>query len=205
MRRLILIVPVLLFALLVGGCGGSSSTTAGGSSGSSSTTAGGSSSSAGSSSMSPSSSASSSSAGSATSCPTSNTKSFAKTRFATDVGGSLFLVRRYLLQPYQAGKFTKGAKGRTLAIVKAGVAAATTAKLLKNASENAKANPTLCKTVAQPLATLSTSVGDLVSGLKSGTLNPGTIATLTGLVSKVKGGASKAGVPITEQQVPIGG
>jgi len=195
MRRWILIVPVLLFTLLVSGCGGSSSTTAGGSAGSSTTTTGGSSPADG----------ASSTASSAASCPTSNTKSFAKVRFATDVGGSLFLVHRYLLRPYQAGKFTKGAKGRVAAIVKAGVAAATTAKLLKNASVNAKANPTLCRTVAEPLATLSTAVGDLVSGLRSGSLDPGTIATLTGLVNKVKGGASKAGVPITEQQVPIGG
>jgi len=119
----------------------------------------------------------------------------------TDVGGSLYLMRRYVLQPYQAGKFTKGAPGRTSAIVKAGIAAATTAKLLKNASDNAKANPTLCKTVAAPLATLSASVGDLVSGLKSGSVNAGAIGTLGGLLNKLKSGAQ----PVKEQQVGIGG
>lgn len=196
MRKRILIVPALLFTLLVGGCG--SSTTAG----SSSTTT---SSSAVTSSAPATDSSTSSAATSSTDCPTSNTKSFAKTRFVTDLGGSLFLVNRYVVNPYQAGKFTKGASGRTLAIVKAGVAAATTAKLLKNATENAKANPTLCKTIAGPLSTLSTSISGVVSSLKSGSLDTGAISGLTGLLSTVKSGASKAGVPVTEQQVGLGG
>ena len=191
MRSRMLIVPMLLLTLLVGGCGGSSSSNAGGSS-SSGSSAG-------------SSPASSSSATSeAASCPTSNTRSFAKARFVTDIGGSLYLMRRYVLQPYQAGKFTKGAKGRTAAIVKAGIAGATTVKLLKNASENAKANPTLCKTVAAPLATLTNSVGDVVNAAKSGSLNGGTVAALGGLLSRIKTGASQAGVPVSEQQVPLG-
>ncbi len=148
---------------------------------------------------------SSSSGPSSASCPTSNTRAFAKARFVTDLGGSLFLMNRYVVQPYQAGKFTKGASGRTIAIVKAGVAAATTAKLLKNAAANAKANPTLCKTVAGPLTTLSTSLGGVVSSLKSGSLNTGALSGITGLLSTVKNGAAKAGVPVTEQQIPLGG
>jgi len=121
------------------------------------------------------------------------------------MGGSLYLMRRYVVQPYRAGTFSKGAKGRTAAIVKAGLAAVTTAKLVKSASENAKANPTLCKTVAQPLAALFTSVSDLARGFKSGSVDSGTIATLSGLLTKAKSGASHAGLPVAEQQVPLGG
>jgi len=193
MRNRFLIVPVLLFTLLVGGCGGASPTTAdAGSASSTSQSAGGSSSS--------SSAGTSSSAG----CPTSNTRTFAKTRFLTDVGGSLFLMNRYVLKPYQAGKFKKGASGRTFAIIKAGAAAVATAKLLKNATENAKANPTLCKTLAGPLTDLSNAVSGAVDGLKSGSLDTGALAGLSGLVGSVKSGAGKAGLPITEQQVPLG-
>lgn len=114
-------------------------------------------------------------------------------------------MNRHVVQPYQGGKFTKGASGRTIAIVKAGVAAATTTKLLKNATANAKAkakaNPTLCKTVTGPLTTLSTSLGGVVSSLKSGSLNTGALSGITGLLSTIKNGASKAGVPVTEQQI----
>lgn len=140
-----------------------------------------------------------------TACPTSNAKSFAKTRFVTDVGGSLYLMNRYVLAPYKAGKFAKGASGRTVAIVKAGVAAATTAKLIKNAKANAQANPTLCKTVSGPLTQLSSSLGGLGGALKSGSVNPGAIAGVGGLLSSVKRLAGKAGVPVTEQPVPLGG
>lgn len=142
---------VLLCALVVGGCGSSKTVSTGpasaaaSSSASASAPSGGSTAASGSLSPGGGSTAASGSPspGAASSCPTANTRSFAKTRFVADVGGSLFLMRRYVLQPYQAGSFRKGAKGRTKAIIKAGVAAATTAKLVKNASENAKANPTL--------------------------------------------------------------
>jgi len=200
MRSRVLIVPALLFTLLVGGCGGSST---------GSTTAAGTSSSSSSSSMAGSSSSSmsppSSTVGtSSTSCPTSNSKSFAKTRFVTDLGGALFLMKRYVLAPYQAGKFTKGATGRTFALVKAGAAVATSTKLLKNAQSNAKANPTLCKTVSGPLTKLTSGLGGLVSGLKSGSLSGGAVSGISGLLGSVKSGATKAGVPVTEQQVPLG-
>lgn len=190
MRSRILIVPALLFALLVGGCGAATSNTTAARGSTTSSQPAGSASSTGPSSSAP--------------CPTSNTRSFAKTRFVADVGGSLFLMNRYILAPYQAGKFRKGASGRTFAIVKAGIAAASTAKLLSNAAANAKANPTLCKSVAGPLSQLSTTLSGAVSSLKSGTLDTGALAGLSGLVGSVKAGAAKAGIPLSEQQVPLG-
>ncbi len=102
-------------------------------------------------------------------CPTQNTKAFAKSRFVADLGGSLFLLHRYIVKPYQAGTFTKGANGRTVALIKAAAAAAATAKLLSNAKDNAKANPTLCRNVAGPLGQISGQLGNLVSSLS---LNP---------------------------------
>jgi len=140
---------------------------------------------------------------SGTQCPTSNTRSFAKTRFVSDLGGSAFLIRRYLYQPYTEGKFTKGHSGRTVALVKAAAASATIVKLLKNASLNAKGNPLLCKTVAGPLSSLASTIGGLTGSLGSGSLSPGILGGLGGTVSGLLGKAKSAGVPVTEQPVPV--
>jgi len=137
-------------------------------------------------------------------CPTQNTKAFAKSRFVADLGGSLFLLHRYIVKPYQAGTFTKGANGRTVALIKAAAAAAATAKLLSNAKDNAKANPTLCRSVAGPLGQISGQLGNLVGSLRSGAVNPGTIAGLSGLASTVQQKAGAAGVAVQEQPTPLG-
>jgi|GEM_PF-1130413 len=199
MSRRVLIVPIMALALLVSGCGGSSSKTVTAVGGDTVTSAQASQPTAGASTGSTSGAEASSS-----SCPTSNTRTFAKTRFASDVGGSLFLMNRYVLKPYRLGKFTKGVSGRTLAFVKAGVAIATTAKLVKNATENAKANPTLCKAVSAPLTQLSEALSGLKDGLKTGTLAEGVIPGLSGLADTVKSKAADGGFPVTEQPAQLG-
>ena len=184
MRHRLLPVLTLVLALVLGGCGGGGSTESGASS--------------------PAATATSSGGTTATACPTENTRSVAKTRFVADVGGALFLLNRYIVNPYQKGSFTKGADGRTAALIKAGLAAAATAKLVSNARENAKANPTLCKTIAGPLDQLAASLNGVVDGLKSGSLDAGAIGGLSGLLGSLKQKAAEAGVPVTEQPVPLG-
>lgn len=137
-------------------------------------------------------------------CPTAATRSFAKTRFAADVGGAAFLINRYLYQPYSAGKFQQGANGRTVALVKAAAAAAASAKLLKNATENAKADPTLCKTLAGPLTQLSTTLDSLTGSLRNGTFNPALLGGLGGAVSGLIGKAEQAGIPIEQKDPGLG-
>lgn len=70
------------------------------------------------------SSASSGGTDAAASCPTSNTRSFAKTRFVGDVGLAIGTFHRYLWKPYQAGSFKKGANGRIKALLKGGATVA---------------------------------------------------------------------------------
>jgi hypothetical protein len=183
MRNRLVVALSLALALVLGGCGGGGSSSTGASSGPAA----------------PSSSVSAS----ATACPTENTRSFAKTRFVADVGGSLFLINRYIVRPYRAGTFAKGANGRTAALIKAGLAAAATAKLVSNARENAKANPTLCRTVAGPLDQLAGSLNGVVDGLKSGSLDAGAIGGISGLLGSLQQKAAAAGVPVQEQQVPL--
>ena len=183
MRHRLLPALALVLALVLSSCGGGGSTESGASS--------------------PASTATSTGGTSTTDCPTENTRSFAKTRFVADVGGALFLLNRYIVNPYQKGSFTKGADGRTAALIKAGLAAAATAKLVNNARENAKANPTLCKTIAAPLDQLAASLNGVVDGLKSGSLDAGAIGGLSGLLGSLKQKAAAAGVPVTEQPVPL--
>jgi len=133
-----------------------------------------------------------------TSCPTSNTRSFAKTRFVSDLGGAAFLIRRYLYQPYTQGSFSKGHPGRTAALAKAAATAVTVVHLLKNASLNAKGNPTLCKAVAAPLSGLTSTVSGLTGPLHSGA-GLGALGGLGGSVTGLLGKSKTAGLPVTEQ------
>jgi len=108
--------------------------------------------------------------------------------------GAAFLIRRYLYEPYPAGSFSKGHSGRTVALIKAAATAATVVHLLKNASANAKANPTLCRLIATPLASLtSTLTGSLTSGTASSGVLGGLGGAVTGLLGKAQGG----GVTVT--------
>ena len=96
---------------------------------------------------------------SATSCPTSDTTGFAKTKFVLHTGLAFGAFHRYLYKPFKAGTFQSGAHGRISALVKAGLAALFVKREVRLASEDVKANPTLCKMIAAPLR----KVGDKIS------------------------------------------
>lgn len=186
-----LAVPAAILSVgLVAGCGPDSSSS---SSSSSNTSAAASSSG----SSSTASSGSNSANAKNVSCPTENTRKFAKTRFATDIGLAAGTFHRYLWKPYQAGTFKKGADGRVMAIVKGAGTAALDLKLLKNAADNAKANPTLCKTIAQPLS----DAIDKMSNIDKSALLAGNLGGLAGVESSLKSvmNSSKSqGVDINE-------
>jgi len=183
MRRLAAL--LVLFSLLLTGCGGQDSETKASGSGASASSSG------------------DTSDGAAASCPLTSTRKFAKTRFVADVGGAAFLVRRYIYQPYQAKSFDKGASGRRVALLKAAAAAAGSAKLLKNASDNAKADPTLCKTVAGPLSKLTDTLEGLRGQLGTGTLDPAVLGGLGGAVSGLLDSSKQGGVEVQEQPTDL--
>ena len=143
-----------------------------------------------------SSSASSSSSAKPIDCPTENTRKFAKTRFATDIGLTAGTFRRYLWKPYKAGTFQKGADGRTKALIKGGATAALDLKLLDNAVKNAQANPTLCKTIAQPLGTAVENVKNMKGDLTSG--NFASIMAANTALSQIMSGSQQQGIKIDE-------
>lgn len=185
----VIAVPAIASLALVAGCNGSKSAS------SSSSAASNAASTTSSAAASPSDGASAS-ASSSTDCPTSNTRSFAKTRFVADVGLAAGSFHRYIYKPYQAGAFQKGQNGRVKALVKAGATTALDVKLLSNAQKNIKANPTLCKTLAKPMSDAMTKLKSIKTDAASG--NFASIASANSLFSDIENKAKSQGDPITE-------
>ncbi|GHB38448.1 hypothetical protein GCM10010347_04830 [Streptomyces cirratus] len=125
---------------------------------------------------------------------------FAKTRFVANAGLAAGATYQWIVKPYQAGKFKKGAKGRTFALVKAGLAGAFAYNRLKAAINNAKGDPLLSKAVA-PLTSGIESLKGLGSKLRKGDANDADISNFQNVIGGVKGAGQSAGAPV-EDQVP---
>lgn len=186
-----LVIPLVLLGLLAG-CKSGTSASGGGQASATSTSQASSASGAA--------SAASSDSGSATNaaatCPTSNTTGFAKTKFVLHTGLAFGAFHRYLYKPFKAGTFQSGAHGRITAFIKAGASALFIKREVRLASEDVKANPTLCKLIAAPLQDLGDKISGAVSSLKGGDASGinGIEQTVQGVESK----ASSAGFPIQE-------
>lgn len=140
------------------------------------------------------------SSGSATDCPTSNTTAFAKTKFVAHSGLAFGAFHRYLYKPYKAGTFKKGADGRLTAFAKGGLAALFIKREIRLASEDVKANPTLCRAIAAPLARIGDTVQAAFDKAKSGDASG--IDGVQSAVSAVSDSSKRDGVDITENDNP---
>lgn len=129
-------------------------------------------------------------------CPTANTTAFAKTKFVAHAGLAFGAFHRYIYKPYQAGSFKSGQSGRVVAFVKAGASALFIKREIRLASEDVKANPSLCKAIAAPLAQVGNSISGAVDRLKNGDASGITAAqsAVTGVESRSTG----SGTPIAE-------
>jgi hypothetical protein len=132
-------------------------------------------------------------------CPTSNTTSFAKTKFVLHSGLAFGAFHRYVYKPYQARAFTTGSTlSKVKVYTKAGLAALFVKREVRLAYTDAQANPTLCKVIAGPLQSIGDKIGNAVSSLKSGDTSG-----ITGIESAIQGvesSAANAGSTITEDQ-----
>lgn len=153
-----------------------------------------------SSSAAPSSAVAASQSESATDCPTSNTTAFAKTKFVAHSGLAFGAFHRYLYKPYKAGTFTKGADGRLTAFAKGGLAALFIKREIRLASEDVKANPTLCRAIAAPLARVGATVQSAFDKAKSGDASG--IDSVQSAVTSVSDSSKRDGVDITENDNP---
>ncbi|MFD7555407.1 MULTISPECIES: hypothetical protein [unclassified Streptomyces] len=123
---------------------------------------------------------------------------FAKTRFVANAGLAAGATYQWIIKPYRAGKFKKGAKGRTFALVKAGLAGAFAYNRLKAAAENAKGDPLLSKAVA-PLTVGIESLKGLGTKLRKGQAGEADISSFQDVIDGIKGAGAGAGAPVKDQ------
>ncbi|MFE1790171.1 MULTISPECIES: hypothetical protein [Streptomyces] len=123
---------------------------------------------------------------------------FAKTRFVANAGLAAGATYQWIIKPYRAGKFKKGAKGRTFALIKAGLAGAFAYNRLKAAAENAQGDPLLSKAVA-PLTAGIDSLKNLATKLRKGQAGDADISSFENVISGVKEAGKSAGAPVTDQ------
>jgi hypothetical protein len=133
-------------------------------------------------------------------CPASNTTPFAKTKFLLHAGLAFGAFHRYLWKPYQAGTFGKGASGRVTAFIKGGLAALFVKREVRLASEDVKANPTLCRNIAAPLASIGNDVQGAVDKLKGGDTDA--LSRVDSTITSAESASSKGGAPIVEDDNP---
>ena len=186
----LVVLTVALGALVLVGCGKSTATSAGSSAGvTSSVPAAGAAGGAGTSA-----SAATTSAGG---CPTSNTKSFAKSKFVLHVGLAAGTFHRYLYKPFKAGTFHKGASGRISGLVKGGATALFDEHEIRQAITDVKANPTLCKVLIAPLSEVADKFTAMKSKVPAGDTT--SLDTVNSSLSSISSTSAKDGAPITER------
>ncbi|MBV2353729.1 hypothetical protein KUM39_05035 [Streptomyces sp. J2-1] len=123
---------------------------------------------------------------------------FAKTRFVANAGLAAGATYQWIVKPWKAGKFKQGAKGRKLALVKAGLAGAFAYNRLKAAQVNAKGDPLLARAIA-PLGAGIDGLKGLTSKLRGG--DESAAGAFEGLINQVKNAGGSAGAPV-KNQVP---
>ncbi|MFH7335988.1 hypothetical protein [Streptomyces sp. KHY 26] len=126
---------------------------------------------------------------------------FAKTRFVANAGLAAGATYQWIVKPWKAGKFKKGADGRRMTLVKAGVAGLFAYNRLKAAERNAKGDPLLSKALA-PLSKSIESLKNLPAKLRHG--DTGAASDFDDVINNVKDAGKGAGAPV-QNKVPTAG
>ncbi|MDF6042214.1 hypothetical protein LRD69_08565 [Streptomyces sp. JH14] len=122
----------------------------------------------------------------------------AKTRFVANAGLAAGATYQWIIKPYRAGKFKKGADGRTFALVKAGLAGGFAYNRLKAATVNAKGDPLLSKAIA-PLTAGIESLKGLGTKLRSGEAGAGDVGAFESVINSVKDAGKSAGAEVKDK------
>ncbi|MEV7114101.1 hypothetical protein [Streptomyces anulatus] len=122
----------------------------------------------------------------------------AKTRFVANAGLAAGATYQWIVKPYRAGTFKKGAEGRTFALVKAGLAGGFAYNRLKAAAENAKGDPLLSKAVA-PLTAGIESLKGLGTKLRKGEAGEGEVGAFESVIDSIKNAGKAAGTEVKDK------
>ncbi|MFD5975131.1 hypothetical protein [Streptomyces bacillaris] len=138
------------------------------------------------------------SAASVSASATAERQRLAKTRFVANAGLAAGATYQWIVKPYRAGTFKKGAEGRTFALVKAGLAGGFAYNRLKAAAENAKGDPLLSKAVA-PLTAGIESLKGMAAKLRNGEAGEGDIGAFESVIDSIKNAGKSAGAEVTDK------
>ncbi|MCX4708460.1 hypothetical protein ACFYUM_08265 [Streptomyces fimicarius] len=122
----------------------------------------------------------------------------AKTRFVANAGLAAGATYQWIVKPYRAGTFKKGAEGRRLALVKAGLAGGFAYNRLRAAAENAKGDPLLSKAVA-PLTAGIESLKGLGTKLRKGEAGEGDVGAFESVIDSIKNAGKDAGAEVKDK------
>lgn len=136
--------------------------------------------------------------GSPTPSTTVEQQKLAKTRFVANAGLAAGATYQWIIKPARAGKFKKGADGRTFALVKGGLAGAFAYNRLKAAADNAKGDPTLSKLVA-PLTSGIDALKDLPGKLRKGDSTDDVVSSFQKTIDDVKQAGKQAGADVKDK------
>jgi hypothetical protein len=123
---------------------------------------------------------------------------FAKTKFVANASLAAGASYQWIYKPFKAGTFKKGAKGRTAALAKAGLAGLFAYNRFKAAINDAKGDPTLSKALA-PLTGRVDALKNQASTIKSGNAGDADFSQFNGTVDDIKNAAKSAGANVTNQ------
>lgn len=122
----------------------------------------------------------------------------AKTRFVANAGLAAGATYQWIVKPYRAGTFKKGAEGRRLALVKAGLAGGFAYNRLQAAAKNAKGDPLLSKAVA-PLTAGIESLKGLGTKLRKGEAGEGDVGAFESVIESIKNAGKDAGAEVKDK------
>ncbi|GAC1443785.1 MAG: hypothetical protein NVSMB52_02520 [Chloroflexota bacterium] len=125
---------------------------------------------------------------------------FNRTRFVADLGIAFYAFHHFCYNAQKAGAFQKGAKRRTLNIVKCGAALLVAIHFVRRAQ--AAANSSSSRTLhvlVKPINALGSLYSSAGARLKSGVYNPIDITNLNRAVTSVATGARLAGYRIVDR------
>jgi hypothetical protein len=127
----------------------------------------------------------------------------AKTKFLANASLAAGASYQWLYKPFKAGTFKSGAKGRTAALIKGGLAGAFTYNRLKAALNDAKGDPTLSKATVALTAGIE-SIKNLPSKIKGGNATDADFNQVQSVIDGVKKAGSENGLNVTDQ-IPSAG
>lgn len=128
---------------------------------------------------------------------------FAKTKFILHMGLAFGAIHRYIYKPLRNGALRSGAPGRVKVLLKGAAAAVFAVHELKVARGDALSS-NLLRPLVNKIDGLDTKLTSLISGLKSGSVNPAAILSSSGAAHALGSASNGLGARIKDISSAVG-